>query len=205
MKGAITNYIDEKGYGFIKDENGESRFFHISKVKDNAKFLGNIIAYYYSDFEDRDCFIVNFTPSTGPKGPTAIDIKLSNSLLNDKSNKQPFNGLVEDLKYDTASLTRISTGIKGGTTPFGATAGSNGTFRMGYPEVLRELNIYYRRLGDLGWGTIDVRELALQANTRQNVTDKFVEALKKKICGKQIEIVSNGSEWELVDTSILVL
>jgi cold shock CspA family protein len=33
MKGRVTKYFEEKGYGFIEDENGESRFFHFSNVK----------------------------------------------------------------------------------------------------------------------------------------------------------------------------
>lgn len=32
MRGRVTNYLDDKGFGFVKDENGENRFFHISNV-----------------------------------------------------------------------------------------------------------------------------------------------------------------------------
>lgn len=34
MKGRVIKYFEEKAYGFVQDENGESRFFHISNVKE---------------------------------------------------------------------------------------------------------------------------------------------------------------------------
>lgn len=32
-KGRIIKYFDDKGYGFINDDNGNDIFFHISQVK----------------------------------------------------------------------------------------------------------------------------------------------------------------------------
>lgn len=39
MKAKVVKYFDEKGYGFVRDENGESRFFHISDVVDGKDVL----------------------------------------------------------------------------------------------------------------------------------------------------------------------
>ncbi|EKT56072.1 cold-shock protein [Providencia burhodogranariea DSM 19968] len=32
MNGTITTWFDDKGFGFIKDENGDNRYFHVIKV-----------------------------------------------------------------------------------------------------------------------------------------------------------------------------
>ena len=32
MKGTITTWFEDKGFGFIKDENGDNRYFHVIKV-----------------------------------------------------------------------------------------------------------------------------------------------------------------------------
>ncbi len=32
MNGTITTWFKDKGFGFIKDENGENRYFHVIKV-----------------------------------------------------------------------------------------------------------------------------------------------------------------------------
>ena len=32
MKGTITTWFQDKGFGFIKDENGDNRYFHVIKV-----------------------------------------------------------------------------------------------------------------------------------------------------------------------------
>lgn len=204
MKGIITDYIEEKGFGFIKDENENKCFFHISKVREKDKFLNNITDFLYTDWLERDCFVVNFKEIETEKGLNAIDINLTNQIFNDKSTKSIFEAKIIDLKYETDSLTRTVSGIKNGmSTPAGATAGGNGTYRLGYPEVSRELNIYFRRNDDIGWGTIDVRELVLNVNDRSKITDKLIEFLKNKIVGKSIKIISIQNEWKLIDNKIL--
>lgn len=32
MNGTITTWFEDKGFGFIKDENGDNRYFHVIKV-----------------------------------------------------------------------------------------------------------------------------------------------------------------------------
>jgi cold shock CspA family protein len=59
-RGRVTFFNDSKGYGFIKDENGESIFVHINstldKIKENDK--------------------VTFEVEMGHKGPNAVRVKL---------------------------------------------------------------------------------------------------------------------------------
>jgi len=62
MKGKITRLVADKGFGFIKGEDGTEYFFHRSAVK-NAKFE--------ELDENAD---VEFEDGTGPKGPRAEDI-----------------------------------------------------------------------------------------------------------------------------------
>lgn len=204
MKGIITDYIEEKGFGFIKDENEENRFFHISSIRNKNEFLNNITEYLYTEWMERKCYVVTFNPGENDKGLNASNINLTKQIFNDKSIVNVFDAKIVDLKYDTASLTRTVSGIKkGASAPFGATAGGNGTYRVGYPEVLRELNIYFRRVNDIGWGTIDVRDLALNINHRSNITDKFTDTLKNKIVGQLVKVILNQNDWTLVDSSIL--
>ena len=33
MNGKITTFFEDKGFGFITDENGENRYFHVIKVQ----------------------------------------------------------------------------------------------------------------------------------------------------------------------------
>ncbi|SDX59499.1 S1 domain-containing protein [Flavobacterium degerlachei] len=204
MKGIIIDYIQEKGFGFIKDENENRCFFHISQFREKEKFLNNVTNYLYTDWVDRNRFVIDFKVIETEKGFNAIDISMTNQIFNDKSIKDVYKVKIIDLKYDTTSLTRTVSGIKNGmSVPFGATDGGNGTYRIGYPEVLRELNIYFRRIDDIGWGTIEIRELALRVNDRNKITDKLIENLKNKIVGKAINIVSYKGDWKIIDNSIL--
>lgn len=60
-KGNVTFFNESKGYGFIKDlETQESVFVHINNFIDDIK----------------ENNIVNFEIEMGPKGPTAIKVKL---------------------------------------------------------------------------------------------------------------------------------
>lgn len=46
MQGNITKYFDDKKYGFIRDENKESRFFHISNcVNPEAIKIGAAVEF----------------------------------------------------------------------------------------------------------------------------------------------------------------
>lgn len=64
MEGKICNLQSEKGYGFIKCENGSEFFFHRSAVF-NAQFHTLKL-----DMK------VQFEPSSGPKGPRAECIEV---------------------------------------------------------------------------------------------------------------------------------
>lgn len=60
MIGKIQRYFSEKGYGFIKDENGDNRFFHISNIRStNDITVGST---------------VEFTPNKNNKGLIAESI-----------------------------------------------------------------------------------------------------------------------------------
>ena len=204
MKGIIVDYFEEKGFGFIKDENEDKRFFHIKNIRERDKFLNNLTDYYFTDWVERKCYVINFNPCQNEKGLNALDINLTNQIFNDASIKIEFQAKIVDFKYDTNSLTRIVSGIsKGESAPFGATAGGNGTYRIGYPEVLRELNIYFRKIYDIGWGTIDVRDLVLIINDRSKITDSLVNTFKNMLIGKEVTILQDGRNWALKDEIIL--
>lgn len=204
MKGIVVFYKEEKGFGFIKDENEEERFFHIKDIKDKNIFINNLSDYYYTDWLERKCYVVDFTPVQNEKGLNAVKINLTNQIFNDLSGNCEFESKIVDLKYDVDSLTRVVSEItKGKSEPIGATAGGNGTYRIGYPEVLREVNIYFRRTDDIGWGTIDVRELVLSINSTSRITDKLIDTLKNHLVGKMTNIIQKNNEWSLKDNSIL--
>lgn len=191
MKGVIVDYFEDKGFGFIVDENEDKRFFHITNIHRKDVFLENLTDYYYTDWVERKCFVVEFNPSQNHKGLNATEIKLTKQVLNDKKSTADFEAIITDFRYDTASLTRIMSGIsKGMSKPLGATAGGNGTYRIGYPEVIKDLNIYFRRIDDIGWGAIDVRDVALSVNNRSKVTSKFVSEIGDNIVGKIIKVSS---------------
>ncbi len=65
MEGRIIKYIDVKGYGFIKTDQGENIFFHKDNVTnpDNIKVLSKAIF----DIEPLE------------KGPSAIHVKIESS------------------------------------------------------------------------------------------------------------------------------
>ncbi|MDF7812852.1 cold shock domain-containing protein [Hymenobacter sp. YC55] len=205
MKGIIVKYIEDKGFGFIKDENEDTRFFHIKNIKESKLFLNNLTDYYYTDWLERKCYVVSFKPSQTEKGLNALDISLTQQIFNNPEEKE-FEAKIIDIKYNTDSLTRIVSGIsKGMSAPFGATAGGNGTYRIDYPEVLRELNIYFRRVDDIGWGTIEVREIALSINNRSKITSKLIENIRHKIIGKNITVYNKSNKFEIDDNYILIL
>jgi cold shock CspA family protein len=62
MNGTITTWFKDKGFGFIKDENGDNRYFHVIKVAN-------------PDLIKKDA-AVTFEPTTNNKGLTAYAVKV---------------------------------------------------------------------------------------------------------------------------------
>ncbi|WP_147198727.1 cold shock domain-containing protein [Pantoea sp. MBD-2R] len=62
MNGTITTWFKEKGFGFIKDENGDNRYFHVIKVAN-------------PDLIKKDA-AVTFEPTTNNKGLSAYAVKV---------------------------------------------------------------------------------------------------------------------------------
>ncbi|MEL4014512.1 cold-shock protein [Dryocola clanedunensis] len=62
MNGTITTWFEEKGFGFIKDENGDNRYFHVIKVA-NPELIKKDAA-------------VTFEPTTNNKGLSAFAVKV---------------------------------------------------------------------------------------------------------------------------------
>ena len=62
MNGTITTWFEDKGFGFIKDENGDNRYFHEVKVA-NPELIKKDAA-------------VTFEPTTNNKGLSAYSVKI---------------------------------------------------------------------------------------------------------------------------------
>lgn len=62
MNGTIVTWFQEKGFGFIKDENGDNRYFHVIKVAN-------------PDLIKKDA-AVTFEPTTNTKGLSAYAVKV---------------------------------------------------------------------------------------------------------------------------------
>lgn len=63
MNGTITTWFKDKGFGFIKDENGDNRYFHVIKVA-NPELIKKDAA-------------VTFEPTTNSKGLSAYAVKVA--------------------------------------------------------------------------------------------------------------------------------
>ncbi|KGT85979.1 cold-shock protein [Erwinia typographi] len=63
MNGTITTWFKDKGFGFIKDENGDNRYFHVIKVA-NPELIKKDAA-------------VTFEPTTNNKGLSAYAVKVA--------------------------------------------------------------------------------------------------------------------------------
>lgn len=63
MNGTITTWFQDKGFGFIKDENGDNRYFHVIKVA-NPELIKVKAA-------------VTFEPTTNNKGLSAYNVKVT--------------------------------------------------------------------------------------------------------------------------------
>ncbi|MCL2356544.1 MAG: cold shock domain-containing protein [Defluviitaleaceae bacterium] len=68
MRGRIARYNEQKGYGFIRGEDGSDRFFHISNVKSLELPVHGAI--------------VEFTSSQSEKGLTATDVHVQERTAN---------------------------------------------------------------------------------------------------------------------------
>lgn len=62
MNGTITTWFKDKGFGFIKDENGDNRYFHVIKVA-NPELIKKDAA-------------VTFEPTSNNKGLSAYAVKV---------------------------------------------------------------------------------------------------------------------------------
>ncbi|WP_455816191.1 cold-shock protein [Pseudomonas cerasi] len=62
MNGTITTWFKDKGFGFIKDENGDNRYVHVIKIA-NPELIKKDAA-------------VTFEPTTNSKGLSAYDVKV---------------------------------------------------------------------------------------------------------------------------------
>ncbi|MEQ9891239.1 cold-shock protein [Pectobacterium aroidearum] len=62
MNGTITTWFKDKGFGFIKDENGDNRYFHVIKVAN-------------PDLIKKDAAVA-FEPTTNNKGLSAYAVKV---------------------------------------------------------------------------------------------------------------------------------
>lgn len=62
MNGTITSWFKDKGFGFIKDENGDNRYFHVIKVAD-------------PELIKKDA-AVTFEPTSNNKGLSAYAVKV---------------------------------------------------------------------------------------------------------------------------------
>ncbi|MDR2793696.1 MAG: cold shock domain-containing protein [Treponema sp.] len=208
MEGVIIKYKDDKGYGFIKDENERERFFHISDVQEQYKFKEMFHEYFYLNeyYDDGKTKIVDFTPHDATKGPAALKIFLSIKTINDKYCSDAFECFVKDIDYNVWGVSSIVQGIRQcQRIPFGATAGGFGTYRTGYPEMHRDLKLKFRKIGGIGWGEIEIRNLALNLNGRSKITTSFVENLNNKLKNQKIKIFGNNGYWKLEDENILIV
>jgi hypothetical protein len=84
MKGIVTDFNVDKGFGFIKDEFKNNRTFNISNINEQVKFLSNIPDYVYDPWDEIICFEVNFKPTENENGLSAIDIVLTDQVYNGK-------------------------------------------------------------------------------------------------------------------------
>lgn len=73
MKGKVVSFVASKKFGFIKGEDGESYFLHVSKLKDKTQENKLI----------KDA-IVSFDPMPTPKGLSATKVKLLSAYTGER-------------------------------------------------------------------------------------------------------------------------
>lgn len=49
MNGTITTWFEDKGFGFIKDENGDNRYFHVVKVANPELIKKKCCSHFRTD------------------------------------------------------------------------------------------------------------------------------------------------------------
>jgi cold shock CspA family protein len=69
MTGKVTRLFRDKGYGFVRGEDGEARFFHKSNMRDAPWF----------ELMWEGCK-VEFDEQVSPKGPKAINVRLAHGV-----------------------------------------------------------------------------------------------------------------------------
>jgi tetratricopeptide (TPR) repeat protein/AAA+ ATPase superfamily predicted ATPase len=74
QQGFIYAYRPDRSFGFLKDNSGETYFFHITAVSDDD------LLEQLRDFSSGKQIPVTFEPSQGPKGPIAIRVTLYRTL-----------------------------------------------------------------------------------------------------------------------------
>jgi hypothetical protein len=108
-----------------------------------------------------------------------------------------FTARILDVKaessYNSSCVTGISKEKQAQYTTKNGFFGSNGTYRVGYPDVERHLFLVVKLKGHPHI-KIDVREKVLSLNDRQRVTDSFVQSLKEKLCDNEIKIIYKGKD-----------
>ncbi|GIW01948.1 tetratricopeptide repeat protein [Roseiflexus sp.] len=73
-QGFIYSYKPDRNFGFLKDNDGETYFFHITAISDDD------LLEQLRDFSPGKHIPVTFEPSQGPKGPIAIRVTLHRTL-----------------------------------------------------------------------------------------------------------------------------
>ena len=66
MNGTVVRLNDDKGFGFIRGEDGADRFFHSSGLQPGTRRFEEL----------RIGDPVEFTHTDGPKGPRAEDVRV---------------------------------------------------------------------------------------------------------------------------------
>lgn len=73
-QGFIYSYKPDRNFGFLKNNDGETYFFHITAISDDD------LLEQLRDFSPGKQIPVTFEPSQGPKGPIAIRVTLHRTL-----------------------------------------------------------------------------------------------------------------------------
>jgi cold shock CspA family protein len=96
MNGTITTWFKDKGFGFIKDENGDNRYFHVIKVAN-------------PDLIKKDA-AVTFEPTTNNKGLSAYAVKVipeSKHLYRRRARKAHLDQILRGVQRRRAVDTKI--------------------------------------------------------------------------------------------------